>query len=273
MLAHNSFSAQSSLHRPNYASGSAIGGSPFRRNGSFLGLTALLLFGMFSVASAANRTRIEPAPPAVKADPIAEDQSDAVSTMNGEPNEAIVLTTLNELRDANPDNAVYSYLMAAHYADKRQWKSALGALEIGNETPKFTLARSASRDGTYATLFALRQLTADCCGESLRRGRDKTTDEMLQQCENLANRMAREAMPCDLPVLSNAAGVYESVDRVRLIQMVAEGRTHEANAQRAHLAAWRKWWRSAFARSRRIDSEDPELRVTVAENLRSRLQL
>jgi len=227
---------------------------------------------MFTIASAANRTRPE-ITVAHSADPIIAAQADAVDAMSGAADDEATLDALKQLRDTDPNNAVYSYLIAAHHARRNEWDPAYAALQQGNEAPAFSLATAAAGKGGYPALTVLRQLIIDCTKEGIRRGDDATTDGLLMGCGTLANRLAHEAKPCDLPILESAGEAYQMVERARLTVWEREGRDADAGNARLRLAARARWWHVVVAKSDKIDASDPTVREAVAQQMRARLPL
>lgn len=234
---------------------------PPRRNPGYVIATGVLLVGMFSVASA-NRSR-----PADKApDPVIAAQEKAIK---GEDDD-LALSALQQLRSGDPENALYSYMIAGHYARRQEWQPAVAALDRGNAAARLTLAESATTAGSYPALPVLRQLVVRCTEEATRRS-DDTGEALLRASGMLASRMARDATPCDLSVLQNAGSAWQTVERARIAVWERDERFADADDARARLAARKKWWQEVNRHRTHADTADTAVREKLALRLRKEL--
>lgn len=255
------------------ASVSATIASPIRRNTTFAGIAVTLLFGMFSIASAANRSHPTNRP---ISDPVLEAQTNATDALNQSGSNHLSTDTetidaLEKLRTTDPNNAVYSYLIAAYHARRGEWNPALAEMNVGNEAPNFSLATSASDSGDYPALPVIQALIAECTSEAVKRGEDETGEAMLMACGTLATRIAREATPCDISVLQNAGAAFQTVEQARLRAWEQQGRSSDAEMTRQRLTGRLQWVHEVSSRVQRVDQSDATLRAGVAEQLRSHL--
>ncbi|MBC7805005.1 MAG: hypothetical protein H7145_02525 [Akkermansiaceae bacterium] len=182
----------------------------------------------------------------------------------------LALSALEQLRSSNPENAVYSYMIAGHYARRHEWQPAIAALDRGNTTARLTLAESATGTGSYPVLPVLRQLVARCTEEATRRS-DETGESLLRESGILASRLAREATPCDLSVLQNAGSAWQTVERARITVWERDERFQDAEDARARLAVRKKWWQEVNHQTSRVDMADKAVRESVALQLRQDL--
>ncbi|MBC8137036.1 MAG: hypothetical protein H8F28_14240 [Fibrella sp.] len=223
--------------------------------------TGILLLGMFSVASANWGETVATPPDAL----VAAQERAAVSG-----DDELALSALEQLRSGNPENAVYSYMIAGHYARRHEWQPAIAALDRGNKATRLRLAESATSTGSYPALPVLRQLVTRCTEEATRRS-DETGESLLRESGILASRLAREATPCDLPVLQNAGSAWQTVERARIAVWERDERFPDAEAARARLATRKKWWQHVNEQTARVDIADTAIREQVALQLRQEI--
>ncbi len=182
----------------------------------------------------------------------------------------VALSALEQLRTSNPQNAVYSYLIAAHYVRDHAWQPAAAALSRGNAAAKLTLAESASGTGGYPALPVLRELVRRCSEEAMHRD-DETGEMLLRESGVMATRLAREATPCDLSVLQNAGVAWQSVEQARITVWERDERFADAEQARTRLANRKKWWKEVNTQIARVDAKNPSMRSAAAERLREQL--
>jgi hypothetical protein len=209
---------------------------------------------MFSVASANREKSI-----LHKGDPVVSAQKSAA--LSGDDD--LALSALQQLRSNNPENAIYSYMIAGHYARRQEWQPAIAALNRGNNTQRLILAEAATGTGSYPALPVLRQLISRCTEEATKRS-DDTGESLLRESGVLASRLAREATPCDLSVLQNAGSAWQTV-------WERDERFPDADAARARLATRKKWWQTVNNQAERIDMADTAVREKIALQLRREL--
>ena len=234
-----------------------------RRKIGAIAVISTLALGMFSVASAANRPK--PLPTAQEI--IAATQANHPSN---DPDEDLALSALEQLRNTNPKNAISSYLIAAHHARYQEWQPAIEALQAGNAAPEFALAKSASGSESYPALTVLRQLVINCTEEAKHRS-DETGESLLQESAILASRLAREATPCDLPVLQSAGAMWQTVEQARIAVWEENERFSDAESARTRLASRRQWWQKVNTQAELVDTSNATVRSAVAKRLRSHL--
>jgi len=236
---------------------------PARRNTLLFGIGGLLLVGMFSVAAASNH-------PSSSHDPVASAQKSATE-MILDSGDGETLDALTQLRDSDPKNGIYSYLIAAQHARHQEWQPALAALRAGNEAPKLILAKSANAQGSYPALSVLRQLVGDCAAEASRSDSPENSDDILQESALLAKRLAQETTPCDLGVLQTAGSIWRTTEQARIIAWEKQDRYVDAETARARLADRTRWWQAVNNRIEQVDGSDPAVRTVAATGLRAQL--
>lgn len=235
--------------------------TPPRRHFGYVIATGILLLGIFSMASAKREKSVVKVPDAI----VAAQES---AIIKGDDD--LALSALQQLRSSNPENAVYSYMIAGHYARRQEWQPAIAALNQGNNTKGLALAEAATGTGSYPVLPVLRQLIARCTEEATRR-EDDTGESLLQESGVLASRLAREATPCDLSVLQNAGSAWQIVERARITVWERDERFADAESARTRLANRKKWWQTVNNQTERINMADTTAREHVALQLRKEI--